>query len=56
MGVAEGKNGTVGREWGGGGERAWRVNVVQILVHMYVDGKIIPVETVPGMVYGRGCG
>jgi hypothetical protein len=26
-----------------------RVNIVQILLHMYVNGITLPVETVPGM-------
>jgi hypothetical protein len=40
-------------EGGGGGERGRRVNMVQILcIHVCINAKIIPVETIPGM--GRG--
>jgi hypothetical protein len=30
-----------------------RLNTVQILyIHMYVNGEVIPIETIPGMVAG----
>jgi hypothetical protein len=41
-------------EWGGGGERARRVNMCKQCIHMYVNAKMIPVETVPG-IRGGGC-
>jgi hypothetical protein len=44
-----GKVGTSGREEEVGKEHG-RVNIVQILLHMYVNGKIRPVETILGMV------
>jgi hypothetical protein len=33
------------------GKRCRRVNIVQYCVHMYVNGKVRPVETIPG--WGR---
>jgi hypothetical protein len=38
-------------EWGKAGnrERVRRENMVQKCVHMYVNAKMIPVETVPGI-------
>jgi hypothetical protein len=31
-----------------------RLNTVQILyIHMYVNGEVIPIETIPGMGRGR---
>jgi hypothetical protein len=44
--------GTCGRE-GGGGERVWEGEHSANTVHMYVKGKMIPVETIPG-IRGRG--
>jgi hypothetical protein len=36
-------------------KRGWRVNIVEIFcVHMYVNGKMRPVETMPGIGGGRG--
>jgi hypothetical protein len=34
---------------GDDGERGRRMNMVQIMIHMYVNAKMIPVETVPGI-------
>jgi hypothetical protein len=34
---------------GGGGERVRRVNMVEYYVHMYENGKMRPVETIPAM-------
>jgi hypothetical protein len=39
-------------EGGGSGERSRRVNRVQKYVHMYVNTKMIPVETIPGIGMG----
>jgi hypothetical protein len=35
------------------GKEDGRVNIVQTCVHMYVNGKMILVETIPGVVGGR---
>jgi hypothetical protein len=42
--------GTSGR--GGGGKRVWEGEYKEILVHMYVNGKMRPAETIPGMGEG----
>jgi hypothetical protein len=39
-----------------GGKGVRRVNMVQIFVHMYVNTKMIPVETIPGIGEARDKG
>jgi hypothetical protein len=34
------------------GIRYKRVNIVQILIHIYVNGKMIPIKTIPGIREG----
>jgi hypothetical protein len=36
------------------GKRYGRVNIVSYCIHMYVNGKMLSVETVPGMGWGGG--
>jgi hypothetical protein len=40
------------REGGGCGERVMRVNMCKYCVHTYENGKMRPVETIPGMGAG----
>jgi hypothetical protein len=57
------QEGRTGPIWGPGGvgtseevkcgKRVWRMYIVQIRVHMYVDGKRRPVGTIPGIGEGR---
>jgi hypothetical protein len=48
--------GEVWHQWEGGGfgERVRRVNMMQKCIHMYVNAKIIPVKTIPGIGGGVG--
>jgi hypothetical protein len=45
MGCGVVGTGVVGRWW----ERNRRMNMVQTIIHMYVNAKMIPAETVPGI-------
>jgi hypothetical protein len=40
------------RERGSAGKRGRRMNMVKQCLHMYVNAKMIPVETVPGIRKG----